>query len=259
MAKFDLTIMNPPYDRNLHLKILEQVVPLSLVTINISPTGYLHDLPSVRGIKERSTLSQYKSSVAEHIYKHSHVSQEMANDMFDIGSFVPVDITCYDNKVHDDYLHVWESSEWKLSEVFNKVIVDYVKNKGESIWAHSDIEPGEHSIKLSGIHGHPGKCDEYDIMTHDIKIASDRDSNLNYVSFSTEEEKENFFNSLQTDFMRYVNYMTRNGVHIAYNLLPYMYDYLNPWTDERFFSYFVLSQEAQDTIHEFARAIDARK
>ena len=29
MPKFDVAIMNPPYDKNLHLKILEKVIPIA--------------------------------------------------------------------------------------------------------------------------------------------------------------------------------------------------------------------------------------
>ena len=35
--------MNPPYDGNLHLKILEKVIPIADKVINISPVRWLQD------------------------------------------------------------------------------------------------------------------------------------------------------------------------------------------------------------------------
>ena len=41
--KFDVAIMNPPYDKNLHLKILEKVIPIADNVVNISPVRWLFD------------------------------------------------------------------------------------------------------------------------------------------------------------------------------------------------------------------------
>ena len=43
MTKFDIAIMNPPYDGNLHLKILEKVIPIADKVVNISPIRWLQD------------------------------------------------------------------------------------------------------------------------------------------------------------------------------------------------------------------------
>ena len=40
---FDVAIQNPPYDRNLHLKVLEQVLKVADKVINISPVRWLQD------------------------------------------------------------------------------------------------------------------------------------------------------------------------------------------------------------------------
>ena len=39
--KFDVAIMNPPYDGNLHLKILEKVISIADKVVNISPIDWL--------------------------------------------------------------------------------------------------------------------------------------------------------------------------------------------------------------------------
>ena len=37
MPKFDVAIMNPPYDKNLHLKILEAVIPVADKVVTVLP------------------------------------------------------------------------------------------------------------------------------------------------------------------------------------------------------------------------------
>jgi type I restriction-modification system DNA methylase subunit len=43
MAKFDHIIMNPPYSRNLHLKILSNALDYSDDIVNLSPVRWLQD------------------------------------------------------------------------------------------------------------------------------------------------------------------------------------------------------------------------
>ena len=38
VKKFDICLMNPPYDGNLHFKFLKKVIEVCNITINISPS-----------------------------------------------------------------------------------------------------------------------------------------------------------------------------------------------------------------------------
>src|SRR5574344_1529807 len=60
MPKFDVAIMNPPYDGNLHLKILEKVIPIAEKVVNISPVLWIKR----RGSAE---IKRFGDTVGKHI------------------------------------------------------------------------------------------------------------------------------------------------------------------------------------------------
>ena len=44
VKRFDICLMNPPYDRGLHLKFLEKVIECTNTVISIQPAGWLEDI-----------------------------------------------------------------------------------------------------------------------------------------------------------------------------------------------------------------------
>src|SRR5574344_1788418 len=66
MPKFDVAIMNPPYDKNLHLKILEAVIPVAEKVVNISPVRWLQDWPLFYNLKS-TTNFKTKQFVMQHM------------------------------------------------------------------------------------------------------------------------------------------------------------------------------------------------
>ena len=67
--KFDCIIMNPPYCRNLHLKILEiaikQLKDENSVCINLSPVRWLQDPLMLQ--KSKSDYHRFEKSILNHI------------------------------------------------------------------------------------------------------------------------------------------------------------------------------------------------
>lgn len=253
---FDIIVTNPPYNRRLHLDILEECVKISKEVVNISPTGHLHDLPAVIGLK-KSTFQQYEDTLLVHMKNAKSVKREDANQLFGIGSFVDVDITVYDKNKHDLYKKIWMQDENKSLEVFNKVVIDYVVNKHKSIKGHIGCDSGAYKMNLSGIHGHPGNKDEFDIVSTNYNVVTNAEM-LSPASFTTEKERVNFFNSLHTDFMRYINYLTRQGVHIHYEFLPWMGDYKSAWDNERYYEFFKISEKEKELIERFNELLKSR-
>ena len=63
MSKFDVAIMNPPYDGSLHLEIMEHVIPNSKEVIDISPVRWLQD-PLVK-LKSNSDYKKYEETISK--------------------------------------------------------------------------------------------------------------------------------------------------------------------------------------------------
>lgn len=72
------------------------------------------------------------------------------------------------------------------------------------------------------------------------------------IKFDTEQEAFNFEKSLSTNFMRYVNYQTKfGGTQLILNKIPFMENYKESWTDEKFYKYFEIEKEEQQKIWDF--------
>lgn len=84
--KFDCIIMNPPYQRNLHLKILAEAIKHlrdeKSVCVNLSPVRWLQD-PLAR-YKKSSDLKRFEESVAKHIESLEVYDQTDSNNLFNI-------------------------------------------------------------------------------------------------------------------------------------------------------------------------------
>ena len=63
-------------------------------------------------------------------------------------------------------------------------------------------------------------------------------------------EAINYENSTKTLFFRYLFQTMKLDQHTPFKFLPYMQDYSQPWTDERFYKYFNITKEEQNIIKE---------
>ena len=92
-SHFSCCIMNPPYDKNLHLKFLEKTTNISDKVISIQPVRWLQD-PFAND--KRSTLKSFKS-IAEKINDIEVFSNIESNANFDIAIYSDLGIYTIDN------------------------------------------------------------------------------------------------------------------------------------------------------------------
>ena len=64
----------------------------------------------------------------------------------------------------------------------------------------------------------------------------------------TKEECINFEKSLDTKFMQFMKCVYQKDVNVPFKKLPFMNDYTKQWTDERFKSYFKLTNDDWNKI-----------
>ena len=79
--KFDHIIMNPPYCRNLHLKILSEAIKYSDDIANLSPIRWLQD--PLAGYKKNSDFKKFED-VRNHIESVEVIDAAAANKLFNI-------------------------------------------------------------------------------------------------------------------------------------------------------------------------------
>lgn len=257
--KFNMIIMNPPYDVNLHLKILEQAVQLLTedgVCINLSPIRWLQD-----------PLAEYKNGSDWKIFKDSIIAKTCgilvvkatnAQEYFGSGQYEDLGIYVIGKcKVTNDLITDINSlRNPKMRGLFDKVNLPTYKGEYKSIYDVRTKE-GEANfekpfVRVSPLHGNVGAKDWVDIispqknivMSNNVKV---KGSAMPTVNFDIQLEAENFFMSLQTTFMKACNLNCKVNMRWPGYAIPFMSDYSKPWTNERLCKFFKITGFISDT------------
>ena len=83
------------------------------------------------------------------------------------------------------------------------------------------------------------------------RLNIDLDSPMKFsVKFNTTNEAENFYDSLKTNFVKYVIYLNSRGQGVYWHRIPFMEDYSMPWTDKRFYDYFGICSNDRKIIED---------
>ncbi len=252
--RFDYAIMNPPYDRNLHLKFLEKVIKVAGKTVNISPVRWLQD-PFARYIP-KSDLNKFKDSIAKHIESLEIISAKQGSGLFDIFIGMNLGIYVCTEKGGYDYKHInpiaqkivdkTRESNWlpyNQKDFYNKGCKQekpYVLNVSSMRTKESDDQ-----ILIM--------CKTYESqlntnLTNKATIFSGGSGlNATHFEFDTEEERKNFYDCYTSLFMRWTYRLWKFDQRIVSAYIPYFGDYTKPWTNARFCEYFGITGFISDT------------
>lgn len=256
--KFCKIIMNPPYDKNLHLKILQEAMKHSDDIVNLSPIRWLHD--PFASDKKSTEFERFKN-IRKHIADIEVISAKEANDLFGINLFSDLGIYTINDKGGFD-----TENFWKVFRSDNNInILGKIKNH-DCLKNH--IEKNQRSgirVPLTNIAGNRGNLPIYkdiSVLIDGLKDGKDwtKCKNMggyekpensllpNSVKFDIVEEAQNFYNSFKTKFFRYICNITVQQQNIQTQVIPFMPTYKQEWTDEQLYKYFDLTQEEIDEI-----------
>jgi hypothetical protein len=280
--QFDKIIMNPPYDGNLHLKILEQAISLLKddgVCINLSPIRWLQD--PLAEYKKNSDWYKFKA-VRERIQGLIPISAKVCTELFggeQEGAAFSEEIGIYYIKKN--------VSTWKpvgnsiLDKVFDKAKVDTPGHRiPYSTYANRSTE---NFIVLKKIHDSTrrgsirdlvirsskygvfvnGKCNGMSLLETKDSIKNSVHGDVNnfpVICTKTPTEAVKVYNSFKTTFYRYVCSKASVDQNVPLNYLPWMGNSINPrtglkgyeseWTDKDFYEYFDITEQEQKEIEE---------
>lgn len=279
--KFDCIIMNPPYQRNLHLKVLAEAIKHlkddDSKVVNLSPVRWLQD--PLAKYKKNSDYHRFEESVAKHIEIFNIIESAESNNIFSAGIMTDLAIylcnknsigtvKCYTNAIIDKVL---SSGIKMLSDV-----VEYKKRDGWR-WQISELQPlnaqgGEKysygwyrrfcifNHLRSTIYNN-GFKDGKDWTTYTSGVKNDSTCSLplsHSIKFNSESAANNFENSVKTLFYKYFVLQVKTDQHTPFKFLPWLGDAINPrtglkgytgeWTDEDFVLYFNIKPEEQEII-----------
>lgn len=279
--KFDCIIMNPPYSRNLHLKILAEAIKHlkdeNSVCVNLSPVRWLQD--PLAKYKKNCDLKRFEESVAKHIEDLETVTAIHAQQLFP-GSIMNIDLGVYKCKKYltsFDYMHCYDD------RILCKCI-EYI------ITHNPNIEVNKQDgwrVRMPQILG--GKSGGSGDRSRFVKYLSfgkllafkDGKSNdgkwwydcfmrnqytkttpyiTNSIRFETETETKNFINQFNTSFGKYITNLLLSDVNVAPEKILWLGDATNPrtglkgykgeWTDADLYQFFNITPEEQKVIEE---------
>ena len=262
--KFDVIIANPPYDRNLHLKILEKLIELIVIKYNgsiisINPSRWIQD--PLAKYKKSSTLNRFKTSIADYINNIEFIDPKSAADLFgnDTGftsnlgiyTFIKTggfNYKKFENPIIDKVLTISKCPEFEeMKKDGWRVRIPYMAGDGTR---------GAHESKLNKrllgkLRYFYNGCDKltgkkwYECYAK-TGVSKQYDEIPLSIKFNTEQECINFVNSFNTKFAKYYSHNTRLDVHVTPLQVLWTNNYKIIWTDKRFCEYFKITGYIDD-------------
>ena len=267
---FDICLMNPPYDKNMHLKFLRKIISNTEKTINISPLRWLQD-PFHND--KRSTLKQYED-VAKHIDSIERIKN---NEQFDVAIYSDLGIyVLLDKTTNFDYDNYWKT--FKTEEGVS--LIEKISNSKTVRHLNDVVERNKKDgirVMIGDISGNRGTSPTYKdiVYTIDGKVngkdwtecknmggyEKEKGSPLpNSIKFNTEQEAENFWNSYNDlKLLDVICDLTVQQQHIQLDRLPFLDDYTHKITDVELYDMFGLSDKEIKYVENFETFREKRR
>ena len=258
---FDIAIQNPPYDRNLHLKILEQVLKVADKVINISPVRWLQD--PFAPYSSKSDYCKFEKTVSKKIETLDVIPAKDACKLFDaifnmnLGIYICSENGGYDYKHNDPLITkiVEKTMENSWAQFSQKKFYDngciqikpYVLNVS-AYGAENMVVNATYESQLS-----------VELMNEkSVKTGGDGSASSHF-EFMTEEERHNFYNTYCHPFMLWHIKQWKNDVHVKSFKVPYFDFYDHAWDYEDFFNWFGLTPEERVRVMNEIAQMQAEK
>lgn len=262
-------IMNPPYNGNLHLKIIDKLIracPNSEI-VNLSPIRWLHD--PLAEYKKNSDYNRFEN-IRNHIESFDVIKAEEASQIFqalvhgDLGIYK---ITNDGGWVKENFYKSIIDKVYSCEKHWNDVVehdkIDGIRVKTQKLRnsapsSNSTIKVWQRNkscyhlmYKRHSCIFNDGKQDEKWWTEFDIKNKYSRnigDPLVDSIKFDTYEEAKNFEDSCWTKFMLFCNKISKVGVNSDFRFLPFMPTYKHKWTDKDLYDFFELTPEEVNII-----------
>ena len=251
--KFDLMVGNPPYEKNLHLKILDNLLPYAKEIVWISPVRWLQD--PLAKYKKGTDLLKYKDTILTKLKEAEVVKAKDAVKLFDNYDF-DNDLAVYhldtESTVLFDTRKLYDNV-WFLDKVVERTV-----NEIDSVYDHwldkNKLDLNRPFVRMTALIGSRSHKHKLFPKQHETVFAKNA-KKVGGLNFNTQEEAENFFQYMQTDFIKFLGITIKRDVNVPLAYIPYMSDYTHSWTDEDLFKLFDITEEEQKIIHDTVKEV----
>ena len=242
VSKFDCIIMNPPYERNLHLKIVTEAITHlkddSSKCINLSPVSQLIKL---QNLYDEKMFRKNTSGIFE-VYKNLSTVDivEHKIDIFGTAAMQPkLAIQVYTNVCNRDIDH----SKFINSPLPIPLLRTIMKKCMDNSIAKyiSKQRNSEFDLPISEIHGHIGLDDFLNIfsITYSTQLSS---KGKFYIKFDNEADRKAYYEFMMSKCGRFLTSLWKCDTHVTFKYIPYIW----PKNEEEMFDYFELDNSERD-------------
>lgn len=264
MKKFDVVLMNPPYDRNLHLKFLEKTISIAENVISVQPCEFIsrtHTKSTYTNLKNK-----YKNTIGLHLSELELIDQNCfdAKISTDLGIYVLNDYGGFD---YDNFNKTYDSGRLNAEKIFNtgeniKCNLQKFNNQKYFVPIRTDCHLKRwFTLQLinyldiivdgkvySGVYKGLTISEARKMNPREIPRNSERTTYG--VSFNTLEEAVNFRDSLKLEAYLFIIALMKTSRRNPLNKLPMLGDYTNKLTNASVFHMFNIKNEIQKDIIE---------
>lgn len=272
--RYAVAMGNPPYNKNLHLKIIDGVIPHMEedgTGCFVHPARWLED--PVADYKRNPDRLKFKG-IVDRLKDVKIIDTRTADALFGI-------------KINGDLMvsTIKSKPTGKGTEVFSdmaleciRVIVSYSKDKNLGKYTEQDKVDGwrvqvkellasDPHIESMSFYHRKNQCNVFGLnkfnvfyngfadgvewmkTRHQTTGKKESGAPLPYsIKFKSEKEARNFEKSCSTNFYQNIVFLLKCDMHSPLKYLPWMGDYTHPWTDRdycRFFGALGMSKECQ--------------
>ena len=242
--KFDHIIGNPPYSKNLHLKILSEAIKHSNDVVNLSPNFY-EDYKKLDGVPVASYIDVIPREEASSLFGGIQLPFNLSIQHYIKGQEDKTLLTIF---MSEDYK---KFSKVKFEKSFKDVFVPDYDEKGifvplklmTATWDKNK----DHIVDKIGI-----LVDGKTLDNTYYKDARNRNKGrpCGGIKFDTLEEAKAFVEYTESSFfIRWVKAFHTNSRYIL-SEYPFMPTYEHPWTDEQLYSFFSLTEDEVNEIEQ---------
>ena len=272
--KFDLVFSNPPYNANIDIKILNEIIDVADEFIVVHPSTWVLD-----NKKKYKLYNDFRDKINRHVQS---IEMFNANKIFDIRLNAPISITHIDLKYKGDVKVSLFDEFFETDNIYDvtkfgtkwfSLVKDFANKLASYCELHSSVD--DHSIDVQGIPngtnflngefycqsadiiGTPSSENKslgtgcfYTILLQNPQNNSGIRKNTikNSFKFACENHRKYFLLYCQSDFARFCIALLKNNTTFKAGEMA-----LLPWLDfsEELFEKFEVSQELQNYIREF--------
>ncbi len=214
--KFDVAIMNPPYNRDLHLDILQEVMKNCDKVVNISP---IRKYLSIRNIWCEKAQKEYEGLPGrEHLELLQEIPRSVCSNLFG-GLFFQnrMGIQVFDTTRTFDNTDPWTFVDLKENKDLIRKIMD--KCCQDPVSVHTT---GPYIFRYSRIHGNIDTDNFLNIFAKTWERQLETTGKLK-VGFDTEQDAKDFYDFWMSKYGRILTSLWKTDTYVIPDFVPYFW------------------------------------